>query len=46
MKFSKWYLFLMIIISHNFLSAQNTYEFLRIDVSSKVSALGGSFTAN
>ncbi|MBA4250989.1 MAG: hypothetical protein C0425_05470 [Chlorobiaceae bacterium] len=36
----------MIIISHNFLSAQNTYEFLRIDVSSKVSALGGSFTAN
>lgn len=46
MKKTTAYLFIAIIISSVSVNAQNTYDFLRLDMSARAGALAGSFVSN
>jgi hypothetical protein len=46
MKMAVRFLFLLLVILPSISVCQNTYEFLRLDMSARASALGGSFVSN
>jgi hypothetical protein len=46
MKYKLALTFFFILLLNNFIFSQNTYDFLRLDMSARAAALGGSFVSN